>query len=676
MSTSARPPGVPSDAVFDAQEGAWQVGMRDALGRLEGDVVVFRDDGTPRLRYTCRAGRREGPFRSFHPHGGLASEGRYEDGKPAGVLARYASDAPGSEPLRNCCVPPGATELRLHYREGQVAREEFRDVEGRALRPDGSQLPIQPVGVPEDADYDDRTARWIERRRLDAERFQTRAFDEHGECREVVEFVDGKMRRRRTYAPGVGLCEDSHFDEQGRRHGMFFRRLDEGSPYADTSIQSEEGFFEHGHPVGSWSLKAGDREVRSLSRGRLPSEAALLDLADIELTEEGSVRCRQEAQAALGTDRPREALWWAARALAYDATDATFATLRDALVVPITSAQQEAWDQTLLNHTRLSTLDVLDTLFAGAAPALALRTLASHLPVGTPAARDFVEASMRLDANDPRTWAHRALLRLDTGEPELAQEDIEELERRGETDAVADLRAASRILFPVWSFRCDVEFTLPPNREALEMAVAQPLAAIQNTLGVYATRLATVRRALATHTGATARPWFPPDTGQFLPKGDLELRSFRAEIIDDTEDGEERVEVEIDEAMFLNASRCVRDLMITARADWDAMSWLCWAAGLETLSLPESLRPPSEFAPMVNETMLRAWRALDQLRTRGLVSRNRGIPDFVWEGLGIETLPRGMAEIASRQYLERRALFLWLLFPQNVSPFQSDLRQL
>jgi hypothetical protein len=33
------------------------------------------------------------------------------------------------------------------------------------------------------------------------------------------------------------------------------------------------------------------------------------------------------------------------------------------------------------------------------------------------------------------------------------------------------------------------------------------------------------------------------------------------------------------------------------------------------------------------------------------------------------------SEIAKCQFVERRAMFFFLLFPQNLSPFQSDLRQ-
>ena len=48
--------------------------------------------------------------------------------------------------------------------------------------------------------------------------------------------------------------------------------------------------------------------------------------------------------------------------------------------------------------------------------------------------------------------------------------------------------------------------------------------------------------------------------------------------------------------------------------------------------------------------------------------------EFVWEGLDIEGIPRHFAEMAQEEYLEMRSVFLFLMSPENVSPFQADLR--
>jgi hypothetical protein len=64
----------------------------------------------------------------------------------------------------------------------------------------------------------------------------------------------------------------------------------------------------------------------------------------------------------------------------------------------------------------------------------------------------------------------------------------------------------------------------------------------------------------------------------------------------------------------------------------------------------------------------------DTLATGGLRSRTQDVPSFAWHGTDVDELPRPIAEIALQEALELRALFLWLLSPENHSPFQSDLR--
>lgn len=38
-------------------------------------------------------------------------------------------------------------------------------------------------------------------------------------------------------------------------------------------------------------------------------------------------------------------------------------------------------------------------------------------------------------------------------------------------------------------------------------------------------------------------------------------------------------------------------------------------------------------------------------------------------------LPRSLNETAAEELIEVRALFFWLLFEANLSPFESDLRR-
>lgn len=61
--------------------------------------------------------------------------------------------------------------------------------------------------------------------------------------------------------------------------------------------------------------------------------------------------------------------------------------------------------------------------------------------------------------------------------------------------------------------------------------------------------------------------------------------------------------------------------------------------------------------------------------TGGLVSRSRGVPGFEWEGVAIDALDPHFASLAAQEYLEIRAVLLWLAWQENMSPFQSDLRK-
>jgi hypothetical protein len=58
------------------------------------------------------------------------------------------------------------------------------------------------------------------------------------------------------------------------------------------------------------------------------------------------------------------------------------------------------------------------------------------------------------------------------------------------------------------------------------------------------------------------------------------------------------------------------------------------------------------------------------------MARARQVQGFSYEGEPIETLPTASAEVALGEYLNLRAMFFWLLYPQNQSIFQADLRQI
>jgi hypothetical protein len=370
--------------------------------------------------------------------------------------------------------------------------------------------------------------------------------------------------------------------------------------------------------------------------------------------------------------RTREALVVAARAAARAGRpDALVERLREC-VVPLEREAARARIEAFDRSEQPSVRGALDVLLAGGDPSECFRSLATLVPASSPLALELAEAAFLLAENTTRASVTRSLIRLEQGDEQGALADVAAL--APEFEAVAtSIRELARVVFSPFAFTPALEPPPEPNAELALVAVEQPLEAVRRAVAVYATRLAAVRGELTRRLGS-AVAWLPPETAHLFEAEPVELRRFTATIIDEGEHGSEESEVAIDETLELERAS-VAALLSTARADWDGLCWICWAAGLDAIELPRELSPRPGFASVVNEAMQRCYRAHDQLRTGGLVSRSRGLPSFSWEGIPVDELSGRLAEIAARQYSERRAALLYLLFPENVSPFQSDLRR-
>jgi len=265
----------------------------------------------------------------------------------------------------------------------------------------------------------------------------------------------------------------------------------------------------------------------------------------------------------------------------------------------------------------------------------------------------------------------RSLVRIELGDSEGARADAERVAQESE-DAAHFLRTYLRLMFPVFSF---VPAGERPESLIEEMPPepGQSLEAMRRTIQVYATRIMLVRQALQRLVPGDPA-WLPPDLGALLPDGLLELRSYDTEILDETEEGQEATPVHVDEELVLDGWR-VPALMRVARSQWGGLCWLCWCAGLDRVALPTALAPPADFAKAAGMAVTRYWRAQDAVATGGLRSMTAGVPSFVWEGLDMDGLPRHFADMVHDEYLEIRSVFLYLASPDNLSPFQSDLRQ-
>jgi hypothetical protein len=680
----SRPATVPASAVWKPDDNKWEVSRKDDQGARDGECLFYRDDGTLFSRVRFTGGVQDGPFVVYHPNGDVAREGTYVSGRLDGIVTAYASERPGAEKIRVCCVPPGAARLCERYRAGEFLVEVFYDREGRAILSDGRLCPARPDGLPELAAFDESRGGWA-MRSPEIDRFWT----ERGVLVEEIANprTDGVRTIRHFDATGL-VRQEAGFTREDRPQGPFYRRFpdSEPSPYADQTIRQERGAYDAGQATGRWSLLDADGAVvRTIDRGiavRDGDEARWPALVD--------ARGDWLAQArALEVDgRVREAFVAAARGAAASGDHTAFDRLRAEHVVPLAADREAQWGEALSQSTDANLASILDALICGADAAAVLRALASVLPPTGPAAIALVEASLLLAPDRRMTHLTRALLRFQQGDRAGALADADVV--AGESDDVAEsLRSYGAIVFRAFDdWPGDSPLTPHPELANVVLEIGHGVGEIRRAVAVYATRIERVRAALSAVLGAAegnrvaSVDWLPPDLSSLLPEGPVVLRRETIECDPDpegpppqtTETGEPVPEtIEIDEELAVDGAG-VPALLATAHADWAALSWLCWAVGLDRVALPGAVSAPGEIATAMQMIVHRTWRIKDRLATGSLLSRSRGVPGFEWQGVAIDALPRRLAEMGTAEYVTIRSMFLWLVTPDALSPYQDDLR--
>jgi MORN repeat variant len=671
-----RPAGVPGAAAWLADRDVWEQAATAPGGDKHGEATEWRGDGTLYRRASYRDGRLDGPFTVYHPNGQVARQGSYLAGELDGPLEAYGSDDSTTENLRSCCVPAGAWQMKSHYQAGQrLYGETFYDRQGRRLLADGSVHPDRPPSLPAEAEFDEYARRWMLGSR-DERGFWVgtwRSWNEEGGLEEEAEFRDTRKLWSRLYQGEASLRQEVHFEGEGVRHGPYRRRLlaAEESPWADRRIREERGAFERGQAVGPWTyLDASGAVVRAVDLGRAYDDARRAGMAALGNQESPAPDWSALSRSLRAEGRVREAVCAAARAAARSGSSEQLLALLGEVTVPLTAAANE---RTLaaLAEGEVTIAGVLDALVGGADPAAVLRTLASILGGASGAARDLVDVAILLAPERRMAYLTRALVRVELGDRDGARSDAEQVAPES-AEAADFLRHYLRVLFPAFSFWPAQEVPVSPLADMPDEP-GQPLSAVRRAIQVYATRLSLVRAALARQVGGTP-PWLPPDLTALLPDGPLELRTTTAQIVDQTEEGPETTEVKIDESLAVDGSP-VPALLRMARIHWAGLGWLCWSAGLDRVALPERLDPPASFGQAAGMVIARYFRAQDAVATGGLRSVTAGVPGFRWEGMDIDGMARHFAEMVHDEYLEMRAVFLFLASPENLSPFQSDLRQ-
>jgi hypothetical protein len=555
--------------------------------------------------------------------------------------------------------------------------ETFFDEHGRPLSDDGTPWPERAANIPPTARYEAANGRYLDRTDHGNDRTTLRVFHPNGILDEEVELTQGRARVHRRFAPDASCREQTELDERGAWHGSFFARFsDDDERFSDARVREISGHYEHGEPVGGFELR--DRNGVLVKRveygdvfgattppcvlGTEPNGAAGANGADAELF----WRLAMDSARA-----PREAVALAARAFAKSGDRERFEHFLNERTVALRDGHATELANHAVGPESAQPSALLGALLGGGAPAMLLRTLASALPGHAPAALDYLDASALLVPEQPLLGLGRGLLCIEHGDPSGALAAAERAERET-SNAAEPLRQFTRVTYGAFTFRPALEGVAIPREDIAQVEVTQPLAAIERTVELYATRLGVVRRELERRAGGTPS-WLPPDTRELLRAGSLELRRYSAPIEDEGENGPEISNVDVDETLDLELS--TRRLLTVAHGDWAALGWLCWATGLDTVARPERLVPRRDFAAAVHQAMLRCWRAQDRLRTKGLVALARQIESFDWHGMPIDDVPPHLIEVAAAEYLEVRAVFFWLIFPQNQSPFQADLRR-
>ncbi len=649
MTHPERPPSLPEGAVYDADGAFWQLAEQNERGERHGTVTTFSADGRLRTR------------------------GTYENGKPDGFFSRFTDGGAGAEPLRTCCVPPGAREHRVRYRQGRWLDEVFYDERGRPLCEDGTPWPERAPTIPEHAYYVPSASSFVEHVDGGETRATVRYFSLEGALLHEFDTDSGRGRGRRRFGPDGVCVESTELDDNGNNHGLFMERFaGTESPYADPRVREVRGRHEHGERVGRWQLiDANGEPLSHVEYGDAWGDTPPASVTGSDDDEKHAADERWWAAQALWEAKlSREALACAARALAADGNIRRFETFVSERALVRRPEHALSYAQAA-EEAGASAASLLGALLGGADTATVLCALASSVPSAAPAGLDYAEAAVLLRPDRERSRAGRALLRIEHGDRDGALEDARFL--ADQTGATATLlRDLCRVSFPSFSNLPEQDPVTAPADELVAVEATQPLAAVQRAVALYATRLERVRHELLRRI-PSAPSWLPPDLGALLPQGPIELERRTVSIADEGENGVEVSEVDVDETLELG--RSTRALLAVARGDWAALSWLCWTCGLEQVGLPEALVPRPLFPAAVHRVTLRCWRAHDRLRSSGLIALARQVEGFDWEGMRIDAVPPELAELAASEYLSVRAMFFWLLFPENTSPFQADLRK-
>jgi hypothetical protein len=347
-------------------------------------------------------------------------------------------------------------------------------------------------------------------------------------------------------------------------------------------------------------------------------------------------------------------------------------------VVPLKPERAAQWGEAVAQSSDATIATVLDALICGLDLAAGFRALASVVPGTSPAAPDLVEASLLLAPERRMTHLTRALLRFHRGDVAGALADADVI--AGESREAADsLRSYAAVVFRRFDDRPWRETLAPdPELDGVAIALGHGIDDVRQAIAVYATRLERARAAIrALVPDGAAADWMPPDVAHLLPAGPVALRRETVECdpdpaAPDAGPDQPPETIEIDERLETDGA-AVPSLLTNAHADWAALTWLCWAVGLDRVAMPDDVAPHADLGLAMQMIVRHTWRMKDLMASGGLIARSQRVPGFEWQGIDVDALPRHLVEVAVPEYVGVRSMFLWLA-SDALSPFQDDIR--
>jgi antitoxin component YwqK of YwqJK toxin-antitoxin module len=700
-----RPRGVPPTASWVDTAEEWRQTETDDTGRPHGPFRSWRADGSLRSIAVHRHGEQVGTAWTFHPDGSLFFVGNFREGSPHGVHRRYASDDRHAERLQSCCVPPGAWQLRQTYAHGRSLDRGWFNRDGARLLETGALYPERPLGVPREAWFNEDCRAWEMGVVWDGTGISgtRRRWSMEGVLRLIENLQGGKRHGAVQAFSETGALEwEAHYD-QDRISGPFRARDLPAGHFVDPAIRQQEGAFTDDQVNGPWRYLSADGAVRDGRDLGLTMDARTLPGSGV-FENEGRAA---EVWRALARTRFRdrhlgEALLAIARAAAEAGDPDEMRRALDSWTMPLgpDTARVQAEDVVARASGRL--LPLVDGLKRGADPAILLLAIAKNLQAADRAALDFVTTAHLLAPAWVEPLSTRVLVHGALGDLPAARNDVAALAPQSPEQAQV-LELVLRVYFPRFDFW--------PAREVLDTqpgdAALRPertVTEVRDTIRRYATRLMRLRAMLRERVAADV-PFMIPDLTALLPTGPMPLSRWTFTMSPEEYGGEEGmeestetgtqtetntdsgvdvlapdeiagpIEITVDESYALAPDvGTVLGTLRQARTDWSGLVWLCWAVGLDTHGLPDSIAPPPAFGRAALMTMERTWRCRDKLNTSGLLALTKGVPGFDWEGTSIDLIPAALADVVLAEYVEARAVFSWLCDPANRSPWQDDLR--